>query len=328
MNFMVKVSIIIPVYNVEKYIERCLRSVLAQTYKGLVECILVDDCTPDRSMEIAGQIVSAYFGNTCFKMVRHDRNRGLSAARNTGIREATGEYLYFLDSDDEITPDALELFMALAERYPQTEVIQGNLYTMYQMKFLLIPDSVPECIGEVRKLRKMLLKSSVLPMTAWNKMIRKDFLERNSLWFEEGIVHEDYLWNFLIARCITSIAVCHKPTYVYYWNEGSIMGKVSFHRTDSMVKIMESIFRHIPRGYVLAGYKNGMHLSFTLLCMLLHVQDRSYVKEKVGRMRELFGKACKETFLHLHGLSFFSLFFFYNGLVLYLWCWPFLKKQE
>lgn len=323
---MIKISIIIPVYNVEKYIERCLRSVLTQAYDVGLECILVDDCTPDRSMEIAKRLLASYTGDICFKIIRHDRNRGLSAARNTGIREATGEYLYFLDSDDEITPDAMELLVGFAERYPRAEVIQGNLYTTYQMKFLLIPDSLPEYISEVGKLRRMLLKSSVIPMTAWNKMIRKDFLQRHSLWFEEGIIHEDYLWNFFIACCISSIAVCHKPTYVYYWNEGSIMGKISFHRADSMVKMLEIIFRHIPKGYVFSGYKNGLRLSYTLLCMLLNIQDRPYVKEKVDRMRMLFGKACKETFLSVHGGSFFCLFFFYNGLILYKWCWPFLKK--
>lgn len=325
---MIKVSIIIPVYKVEKYIERCLRSVMAQTYDGPMECIVVNDYTPDRSMEIAKQLLTSYIGNICFKIVLHDQNRGLSAARNTGIREARGKYLYFLDSDDEITPDAMVLFIALSERYPQAEVIQGNLYVTYLMKFLLIPDVLPEYIDEVGKLRKMLLKSSVLPMTAWNKMIRKDFLIQNSLWFEEGIVHEDYLWNFLIARCISAIAVCHKPTYVYYWNEGSIMGKVSRHRTDSMVKMLEIVFRKIPKGYVLSGYKNGMRLSYTLLCQLLHIQDRSYVGEKVDRMRILFGKSCKETILHMHMMSFFYLFFFYNALLLYKWCWPFLKKQE
>lgn len=323
-----KVSIIIPIYNVEKYIERCLRSVMAQTYDILIECILVDDCTPDRSIEIVKQLLASYTGNISFKIIRHDQNRGLSAARNTGIREATGEYLYFVDSDDEITPDAMELFIAFAKHYPQAEVIQGNLYTTYQMKSLLIPDSLPEYIGEVKKLRRILLKSSVIPMTAWNKLIRKDFLERNSLWFEEGIIHEDCLWNFFIASCISSIAVCHKPTYVYYKNEGSIMEKVSIHRTDSVLKILELVFRHIPEGYVLSGYKNGLRSSYRLLCMLLHIQNRQYVKKTIDKMKILLGKAGKEAFLNRHCVSFFYLFCFYNGLMLYKWCWPFLKKHE
>ena len=104
-----KISIIVPVYNVEEYIEDCLRSITAQTYKGEVECIIVDDCTPDSSCTIIEKFISKYAGNIQFKLLHHEKNRGLSAARNTGIDATTGEYIYFLDSDDEITPNCIEL---------------------------------------------------------------------------------------------------------------------------------------------------------------------------------------------------------------------------
>lgn len=94
-----KVSIIIPVYNVSKYIKRCLKSVLGQTWKDL-EIILVDDCTPDDSMDIVRGILETSSRSDIVTILKHEKNRGLSAARNTGIRQATGNYLYFLDSDD------------------------------------------------------------------------------------------------------------------------------------------------------------------------------------------------------------------------------------
>ncbi len=89
-----KVSIIIPVYNVAKYIERCLLSVLNQTWQDL-EVILVNDCTPDNSMEIAGKVIALHPRGAMVKCLEHEKNRGQSAARNTGIRVATGDYLLF-----------------------------------------------------------------------------------------------------------------------------------------------------------------------------------------------------------------------------------------
>ncbi len=103
-----KISIIVPVYNVAPYIAACLQSVMHQTCQDALECILVDDCGTDNSMEVVGETLKAYKGPIDFKVVHHTQNRGLSAARNTGMAEATGDYVYFLDSDDEIAPDCIQ----------------------------------------------------------------------------------------------------------------------------------------------------------------------------------------------------------------------------
>ena len=89
-----RLSIIIPVYNVEPYIEDCLRSVMRQTYQGAMECLIVDDCGTDDSMAIAERTIATYEGPIVFQVLHHERNRGLSAARNTGTLAAKGDYLY------------------------------------------------------------------------------------------------------------------------------------------------------------------------------------------------------------------------------------------
>ena len=95
------VSIIIPIYNVEKYVAECINSVISQTYDhSKIECIIVDDCTPDNSMVIVNEIIRKYNGEMTFVICRHEHNQGVSAVRNTGIEVATGEYIYFIDSDD------------------------------------------------------------------------------------------------------------------------------------------------------------------------------------------------------------------------------------
>ena len=96
----VLISIIIPIYNAEKYIFRCIKSVMNQKISGFgIECILIDDCSQDDSILIANNIIDDYTGDIIFKMIRNETNKGLSASRNIGIQLSSGEYLFFLDSD-------------------------------------------------------------------------------------------------------------------------------------------------------------------------------------------------------------------------------------
>ena len=110
-----KISIIVPVYNVEQYVNECFDSIAAQTYKGEIECIFVDDCGQDDSVAILEKLITDYHGAIKFYIVHHEHNKGLSGARNTGIRHAQGDYLYFIDSDDSIKSDCIEKLVALAD---------------------------------------------------------------------------------------------------------------------------------------------------------------------------------------------------------------------
>ena len=124
---MLTISIIIPVYKVEAYIEECLASVVTQSdAKANIECIIVDDCSPDGSMDIVRRFVDNYQGTVQFRMLRHEVNRGLSAARNTGIDAATGDYLLFVDSDDYLSADCLSTLVSGFNLCPQAEVVQAN----------------------------------------------------------------------------------------------------------------------------------------------------------------------------------------------------------
>ena len=111
-----KVSIIIPVYNAEKYLIRCLKSVIAQTYENL-ECIIVEDNSQDNSAKIIKSFIDSYKGNVFFKVIQHEVNKGLSEARNKGTTHATGEYIFYLDADDEILPKCIDLLVEKAISY-------------------------------------------------------------------------------------------------------------------------------------------------------------------------------------------------------------------
>ncbi len=119
------ISIVIPVYNVEPYIADCLKSVMRQTYQGPMECIVVNDACTDKSMTIAKELIAGYEGPIVFKVLRHEKNRGLSAARNMGTVAATGDYLFYVDSDDYLSDDCLEVLARPLHEKPYDMVV-GN----------------------------------------------------------------------------------------------------------------------------------------------------------------------------------------------------------
>lgn len=122
-----KVSILIPVYGVEKYIERCARSIFDQTYQNL-DIVFVDDCTPDKRIEILRRVLDDYPERKAqTRIIRHEHNRGLAAARNTAVAAATGTFLTHVDSDDWLELDAVE---ELVKKQVETgaEIVTGEVY--------------------------------------------------------------------------------------------------------------------------------------------------------------------------------------------------------
>ena len=216
------VSIIIPVYNVAPYIGDCLRSVMRQSYKGDVECILVDDCGLDESIVIAEQMIAEYDGPIQFKILHHDHNRGLSAARNTGTLQAKGDWIYYLDSDDEITEDCIEKMMTVVSEYPGVEVVQGKYCKENQ-------DALPvsqknQLVHAVtnKEARECLYYHRQVPYSAWNKLLKREMISQHQILFKEGALYEDVLWLFLLLRYVSNAYFIPDITYHYRKRQGSI----------------------------------------------------------------------------------------------------------
>lgn len=225
------VSIIIPVYQVALYIEDCLRSVMGQTYTGDMECLLIDDCGTDDSMAIAERLMSAYDGPIRFEVIRHKRNRGLSAARNTGMDAANGDYLYFLDSDDVMTPDCMEKLVSPVLQDSSIEIMMGN-YALHAKEckakgFELPIDKQEEEFASLAAVRDYYFDRRGFYVYAWNKLIRRDFLMKHQLYFKEGMKWEDYLWTFFVVKHLKHMYVLSDPTYIYYKRPHSITTKAS-----------------------------------------------------------------------------------------------------
>lgn len=243
-----KISIVIPVYNVEQYIGDCLYSVINQTMHDGLECIMVDDCGKDDSIAIAERIVASYKGPIRFKILRHSHNKGLSAARNTGMKEATGMYIYFLDSDDTITPDCMTTLWAKVLEHPGVDCIcaGANMTDGGQWLNLSNRHDVPEYTNDIEWIRCNMLMQ-LLPMTAWNHLIRLSLIKENQMSFIEGIYNEDEPWNWNLAHHISTLAICKRETYNYVIREGSIQNNPAIlqRRWDSTRIYIKDWINHI-----------------------------------------------------------------------------------
>jgi len=237
---MKRVSIIIPVYNVEAYIEDCIASVMAQDYEQL-EVLIVDDCTPDESISIVEKMISGYEGSHIYRIIRHAKNGGLSAARNSGLHEASGELIYFLDSDDYICERAIS---SLVKLYNQTQasVVVGNLKIVDHQTGEVVRNSIqlPCSYYFFNSLKDLYACREIVEMDlngiAWNKLIEKNFLLENNLFFDIGMFFEDDIWSYKVYCCKPKIAVSSIPTYIYRMRPSSIMTTFTEHHFYSSVK--------------------------------------------------------------------------------------------
>lgn len=242
------ISIIIPVYNVAPYVENCLKSVARQKYKNL-EIIFVDDCGSDNSMEIIRSFCSSYTGN--FVLLKHERNRGLSAARNTGVRAATGDYLFFLDSDDELSDNAMLVFVEYLNKYGDADFLIGNYAVNGNFHF--IPLSTPEVLEGTENIIQAYIQGKCY-MMAWGKLINRDFFQRNNLWFAENRLHEDELFSFQLALVTEKMVTVQEKVYKYIIHNGSItMAK----KEKNYIDMYWIIFRKIE---LISHYKEFLNI--------------------------------------------------------------------
>ncbi|MCM0237091.1 glycosyltransferase family 2 protein [Bacteroides fragilis] len=250
------VSIIIPVYKVEKYILRCLNSIVEQTFND-IECIIVNDFTPDNSMELVKSFVENYHGDICFNLIEHVKNEGLSVARNTGIKYAKGDYVFFLDSDDELPPDSIELLCKPLD-LSTPDLIVGNVSVIGQSTLALMDLNKVKGRYENRETINYLMLSGCLPTMGCNKLIKRSFILDNHLFFKPHVLHEDVHWLFFCAKKVSDLYVIPDTTYIYHMNVGSITNTKSMKNIESLYVIIEDLLHdfdtnnHIHQKYIMS----------------------------------------------------------------------------
>lgn len=211
---MAEFSIIVPVYNVEKEIRKCLDSIKNQTY-GDFEVLCVDDCGKDSSMDIVKEYAQK---DNRFKILTHEHNRGVSAARNTGLDNASGKYTMFVDSDDWLETNALEIIKDNFDK-SKSEVIVFNIYNCY-------PDGKKEIndTTNFKKTQALLTENNLNTFigVVWNRAYKTSLINDNHIRFPEGMIIEDSDFTFKISMHLKSVFIIEDVLYNYLRNrEGS-----------------------------------------------------------------------------------------------------------
>lgn len=225
------ISVIIPMYNSEKYIETCLRSVMTQSVDD-IEVILIDDASTDHGPEIAQRVLNEYPHTEQCRIVRNEHNSGVAFSRNRGVESAVGKYIFFMDADDILAPYCFETLLHKAEETGADLVggekicfiddVPAGMHTNSISAITLHHDDVIRYFGRIRKNTRYTLYFMV-----WNKLIRRSFLNINSISFISQIrVHSDEPWCFKSFYLSNNIVLIENVTYFYRDTPSSIINSL------------------------------------------------------------------------------------------------------
>lgn len=294
-----KISVLIPVYNVEKYVGRCLSSVLNQTMQEGVEVIIVNDCTPDHSMEVIFEALCAYSEKDegekmSVRVVNHDTNRGQASVRNTAMSYATGDYVIHVDSDDWIEPDMLEEMYRKAISTGADVVISDYWESNLQGE---IYKSQPHYISSQSCICGFLDES--LAGTNGNKLIKRSIYVNNDIQYLEDInLFEDRICNIRLFLHVQKIAYVSKAFYHYIqYNNTSITKHITRKNLNNSVAYLNFIETNLS-----SEYQDSVKISkVKVLCQLLHnstgaLQDEYYRSFKI-RLKDVL--RCSAISWHL-----------------------------
>lgn len=252
-----KISVIVPVYNVEKYIKQCLESILNQTYKNL-EIILIDDGSKDSS----GTICDSFAKEDCRIKVIHQNNQGLSGARNTGLKNITGEYITFIDSDDFIKNKMFEEMISILKEKNADIIECGTIYCDEKGSYIKENTKNKIEIYEKNNQMKELILNGNITTMSWGKLYKKDLFENFE--FPAGKYHEDVFTAYKLLHISEKTIVLNQGFYYYRQVSGSIMNSsFNIKHLDSIKAILERnkfIEKYYPQ-YKKYDYANVVYSS-------------------------------------------------------------------
>lgn len=276
------ISVIVPVYKVEKYLQKCIDSILNQTYENL-EIILVDDGSPDNCPRICDE----YARRDGRVRVIHKQNGGLSDARNAGLKVFCGEYLMFVDSDDWIEPNYVEAMFAVATRHDLDLVISGVTYT-YENE-----DRKNECAPAGNDVVELV--SNSLMGYAWNKLYRRNIVKREF----ENIIREDMLFNLGVYSDNTGIkyGTTNNCGYNYFQRAGSCLHSSISIKKEQVCEYLLRVHEVLESTHFEGDVREAIfnHIAYVLMAdsFAIFVDNCRNVAENMDYVRTIFSSLPK-----------------------------------
>lgn len=229
---MQKVTLAIPIFNVEKYVENSITSAFNQTYKN-IEYIIIDDKSTDNSMTITNEVISRYSSKREIKIIDHVINKGLGDTRNTAIKEATGDYIFFMDSDDIISPDCIEILMKYMNEEPVDFIASSRCRQTFDGKLIANDIYKPALItgnNVLDVVRFRYVNNNKILAEVWNKLYNLEFLRRNNIKCIPGVHVEDVSFSLQVNLAAQSCRLVPDITYTYHIYEGQSFSAFNINR--------------------------------------------------------------------------------------------------
>ena len=263
-----KVSVIVPIYNVENYLRKCMDSLIAQTYEN-IEIVMVDDCSTDRSADIAKEYAKKFPDRCVF--VQREENGRLSAARNSGIAVCTGEWITFVDSDDWVTEDYVSSLYDVAVK-DNADIVMSGVYYYYQ-KTGKVKENTYNAVDALTTESSQREKVALSGPYATTRLYRKSFYDNTGLEFptnvwraaEQGI-------TIPLLTYTDKISILRKPMYYYYQrNESNSNQNYKNVDTEFMVKSIKNVERNSAKGFEKEiEYRNIVDIMYGMILIMIY----------------------------------------------------------
>ncbi len=286
------ISVILPIYNVERQLERCLDSLLSQTY-GNLDIVAVDDGSPDR----CGKICDKYAKKDSRVRVIHRENGGVSAARNSGVAAALGEYIAFVDPDDYVERDFIEFLYNLLTQNDADISACGAVEVYFSGKTAPQTQDTALHVMDAHEALERMCYNDGFYVTLWDKLYKRELF--SGIYFTEGKLFEDTGTTYKLVDRANRIAVKCEPKYNYVLYDQSITNSRFNEKKLDYVEMADEMADFITEKYPdlrPAAERKRMHACFSTLTQLVNsgVRDRRVEKMLTGRIKELKGGALRD----------------------------------
>ena len=267
---MPKVSVIVPIYNVENYLEKCIQTLVSQTIQD-IQIILVNDGSKDNSIQIIKEFIEKYPNKI---MYLEKENGGLSDARNFAIPQATGEYIAFLDADDYVELNMYEKMYELAKK-ENSDMVECDFYWEY-------PNKVKKDTGIIYNTKEEMIEK--IRVVAWNKLIKRTILQKSKIKFPKGYQYEDVEFTYKLIPSLDKVSFLKEPCVHYIQRKNSISNSYN-ERTREIFDILEHVINFYKEKEIFDKYRVQLEYIYTryLLCSsllrIVKIKDKNISKK-------------------------------------------------